>query len=293
MPHYVLNFAEAFKTRVIGDFIATYQKGWTPNPCILCNRAIKFEMLLTRARALGFDTLVTGHYARVETDAATGRRLLRKGLDAGKDQSYVLYCLTQDQLAHTFLPLGGLSKVQVRELAAEVGLENARKAESQDICFVPDGDYGRFIEDYTGRPLERGSIIDPEGRVLGRHRGQERYTIGQRRGLGLSFPQPMYVSAKSAAAHTVTLSPESGLYARSLLAERINLIPASTLDGALSLRVRARYLQPEQRATVRQTGADQLRIDFDEPQRALTPGQAAVLYDGDLVVGGGTIVQVL
>ncbi|GHV73048.1 tRNA-specific 2-thiouridylase MnmA [Spirochaetia bacterium] len=289
MPHYVLNFTEDFRERVINRFIETYRQGATPNPCIDCNRFIKFSRLLERARQLDFDTIVTGHYARIERDGPNGRFLLKRSVDTRKDQTYVLYAMTQDQLAHTEFPLGNLTKPQVRDLACAQGFENARKHDSQDICFVPDRDYGGFIEHYTGEISPEGTIVDENGRVLGTHRGIIRYTIGQRRGLGIALNDPVYVKAKSAADNTVTLGPETSLYAKSLTATDLKLIACDRLERPLRVTVKTRYLQKEQWATAEQTGCDTLRVDFDEPQRAITPGQAVVLYDGDVVVGGGTI----
>jgi tRNA-specific 2-thiouridylase len=289
MPHYVLNFSKDFEEQVIRRFVESYERGITPNPCIDCNRYIKFSRLLRRIRELDFDYIVTGHYARIEK---TGNRfLLKKALDAKKDQSYVLYVMTGEQLARTILPLGTVTKDEVRELALEQGFVNAKKGDSQDICFVPGGDYGRFIEYYRGTAGAGGNVIDQSGRVLGKHRGHIRYTLGQRRGLGLSFPVPMYVSAKSAADNTVTLGPESSLYTRTLSAGCINLIVCDALTGPLRVTVKTRYLQKEQPATAIQEEEDRLRINFDSPQRAITPGQAVVLYDGDVVIGGGTIVD--
>jgi tRNA-specific 2-thiouridylase len=216
--------------------------------------------------------------------------LLKRAADTKKDQSYVLYALTQDQLAHTQFPLGGLTKPQVREIAEAQGFANARKHDSQDICFVPDRDYGGFIERHTGKAWPAGDIVDEAGRVLGRHRGIIRYTVGQRRGLGVALNDPFYVQAKSAADNTLPLGPEESLYAKSLEANDLNLIALARLDKPLRVTVKTRYLQAEQRATAEQTGEDTLRVDFDEPQRAITPGQAVVFYDGDLVVGGGTIL---
>jgi tRNA-specific 2-thiouridylase len=289
MPHYVLNFTEAFRGQVIGRFIETYEAGGTPNPCIDCNRYIKFDRLLFRTRQLDFDLLVTGHYARIERDSGSGRFLLKKGADAKKDQSYVLYCLTQEQLASTRFPLGKLTKAQVREIASELGFVNAKKQDSQDICFVPGGDYGAFMEWYRGKKYPEGNIIGLDGRVLGRHRGLVRYTLGQRRGLGVAVNEPVYVAAKNLADNTITLGPESALYAKSLVAGNINLIACPRLDKPLRVTVKTRYLQQEAAALAVQTGPDELRVEFDEAQRAITPGQAAVLYDGDIVVGGGTI----
>jgi tRNA-specific 2-thiouridylase len=287
MPHYVLNFAGDFKEQVIRRFIETYEKGGTPNPCIDCNRYIKFERLLLRAKQLNFDAIVTGHYARVEKSGS--RYLLKKPADTKKDQSYVLYCLTQEQLAHTWFPLGDLTKSQVRDLALAQGFVNARKRDSQDICFVPGGDYGGFIEHYTGKFYEEGAVVDREGRVLGKHRGLIRYTIGQRRGLGISSSTPLYVAAKSTAGNTLTLGPEDSLYAKALRADNINLISCAALKTPLRVTAKTRYLQAEQGAVAEQIGEDTLRVEFDKPQRAITEGQAVVLYDGDVVVGGGTI----
>ncbi|AEF83694.1 tRNA (5-methylaminomethyl-2-thiouridylate)-methyltransferase [Treponema primitia ZAS-2] len=289
MPHYVLNFAGEFRDKVIRRFIETYEQGATPNPCIDCNRFIKFSRLLERARQLEFDTIVTGHYARIEQDGPEGRFLLKKALDAKKDQSYVLYAMTQDQLANTQFPLGELTKPQVRDIAEARGFVNARKHDSQDICFVPDRDYGSFIEQYSGKTFDQGNIIDEEGRILGRHKGLVRYTIGQRRGLGVAMNEPVYVKAKSVADNTVTLGPEESLYTKSLTASDLNLIAYSRLERPLRLSVKTRYLQAEQPAIAEQIGEDTLSIEFDAPQRAITPGQAVVLYDGDVVVGGGTI----
>ena len=274
---------------MIERFIAAYKSGATPNPCIDCNRFLKFDKFFSRAKELDIGHIVTGHYAAVYYDAASRRWGLKKGTDESKDQSYVLYSLTQEQLAHTLLPLGGMSKTEVREIARDNGFINAKKRESQDICFVPDGDYAAFIERYTGEPNRPGKFVDGEGRVLGRHRGFVRYTIGQRRGLGLSLREPLYVCAKRAADNTVILGRGEELFSKSLTASGINLIACERISSPLRLRAKVRYKQREQWATVEQTAEDRLRVDFDEPQRAVTPGQAVVLYDGSCVVGGGTI----
>ncbi|MDR1419393.1 MAG: tRNA 2-thiouridine(34) synthase MnmA [Treponema sp.] len=289
MPHYVLNFADDFRDQVIRRFIETYEEGATPNPCIDCNRYIKFERLLWRAKQLGFDTIVTGHYAQVEKDAGSGRFLLKKAADSGKDQSYVLYATTQEQLACCKFPLGGLTKQEARAIASGRGFINAEKHDSQDICFVPDGDYGSFIERYTGKRFPEGDIIDSKGVVLGRHRGLVRYTIGQRRGLGVAAGKALYVLGKSIEDNVVTLGPDESLYTKSLTADRINLIACAELEKPLRVKVKTRYLQAEQDGVVEQTGYGSIRVDFDKPQRAVTPGQAVVFYDGDIVIGGGTI----
>ena len=247
MLYYVFPMQEKFHQSVIDMFADTYLHGGTPNPCIDCNRFLKFSALLDKARELGCEYIASGHYARREQDPKTGRFLLRKGLDPTKDQSYVLYAMTQDQLAHTLFPLGTYTKKEIREIAQEQGFINADKPDSQDICFVPDGDYATFIEQYTGQPSEPGDFVDKEGKVLGRH-------------------NYCYIND-------------------------INLIPWDHLDKPIQCKVKTRYRQPEQPATVEQLGEDLIRITFQEPQRAVTPGQAAVLYDGDMVLGGGTILS--
>jgi len=288
IPHYVLDFAREFESEVIRRFIEAYARGETPNPCIDCNRYVKFNMRLLRG--LGeFDCVVTGHYARVERDAASGRFLLRKSRDQKKDQTYVLYCLGQEELARARFPLGEFSKREAREMAEERNFANNAKAESQDICFVPDGDYGAFIEAHSGRSWPPGDIVDLEGKALGRHRGIIRYTIGQRRGLGVAAGAPLYVAGKSARDNTVTLGPEGSLYRKSLVARGVNLIACARLDRPALVAAKTRNLQQEQPALVEQTGEDELRVEFDSPQRAIAPGQAVVLYDGDVVLGGGTI----
>ncbi|MDR1024877.1 MAG: tRNA 2-thiouridine(34) synthase MnmA, partial [Treponema sp.] len=253
LPHYVLNFTGQFRDEVIRRFVETYEAGGTPNPCIDCNRYIKFEGLLYRTRELDYDVLATGHYARIEQDRGSGRFLLKKALDQQKDQSYVLYCLNQEQLERTRFPLGDKTKAQVRAMAAELGFVNAEKPDSQDICFVPDGDYGGFMERWTGKSYPSGSIIDKAGKVLGRHQGIVRYTIGQRRGLGVAANGRIYVTAKDLGANTLTLGPAEDLYTKTLTAEHINLIALPRLERPLRVRVKTRYLQAEQWATAEQT----------------------------------------
>ena len=290
MDHYVLNFTEEFDKHVVQHFVETYEAGATPNPCIECNRLIKFNLLLLRTRQLDFDLLVTGHYARITKDPVSGRYLLHKAIDEKKDQSYVLYCLTQQQLSLTSFPLGSLTKNEVRKIAEDKKFVNAKKGESQDICFVPDGDYGSFMEAYTGKTYPCGDIINLEGKVIGSHKGLIRYTIGQRRGLGVAANTPVYVASKSVADNTVTLAKEDALYSKSLCAKDINLIACENLIKPLRVMVKTRYLQTAQWAAVQQTEDDKLHVEFDSPQRAITSGQAVVMYDGDIVVGGGTII---
>jgi tRNA-specific 2-thiouridylase len=271
-------------------FVSEYMRGRTPNPCIDCNRFIKFRRLLERADIMGFDYIVTGHYARVSRDAASGRYLLKTAADSSKDQSYALYSMTQGQLERSLFPLGGMNKREVRGLAAERGFVNAAKRESQDICFVPKGSYADFISRYACKDIPEGDFIDAGGRVLGRHRGIVRYTVGQRRGLGLASPAPLYVLSKRASDNTVVLAPEKELYSRAIEARDINLIACDSLTRPTRVTAKIRYNQAASPATATQTGADALLVEFDEAQRAAAGGQSVVLYDGDVVIGGGVIV---
>ncbi|MBR0510062.1 MAG: tRNA 2-thiouridine(34) synthase MnmA [Clostridia bacterium] len=287
MPYYVFNFSDDFRKQVIGKFIDCYFAGATPNPCIDCNRYMKFGKLCERAEILGCDVIVTGHYARIEKSG--GRFLLKKGLDACKDQSYVLYAMTQAELSRTLLPLGGLHKSEVRAVAAENGFLNADKPDSQDICFVPDGDYAAAIERFSDRVSPPGDFIDAEGRVLGKHKGIIHYTVGQRRRLGISIGSRCYVSAIDPEKNTVTLTAGEGLFTNVVTVRDVNWIACDGLGRPEKLTAKLRYRHPAQPAVVEQTGEDTVRLTFDTPQRAATRGQAAVFYDGDTVVGGGTI----
>ena len=291
MPFYVFNFKEAFRREVMDRVAAAYQRGETPNPCIDCKRYIKFAKLMHRGEEIGFPYVATGHYARVEQDRATGRWLWKKGLDENKDQSYMLYSLTQWELSRLLLPLGGLTKEETRRLAEEHGFVNARKRDSQDICFVPDGDYAAFIRRWTGRDFPPGDFVGTQGEVYGQHKGIIHYTVGQRKGLGLSFPQPMFVKELDVENNQVVLSKAEELFSQTVAARDVNLISVESIPEPLRVKARVRYRQKEQPATVVQTGPDELRVVFDQPQRAITPGQALVLYDGDTVVGGGRIVR--
>ena len=290
IPYYVYNFQDSFRDTVVKRFISAYEEGRTPNPCIDCNRFIKFEKLMHRSEELQADCVVTGHYATVEYDEEKGRYLLKKSVDLSKDQSYVLYSLTQYQLSRTVFPLGEMTKEQTRALAEELGLINADKRDSQDICFVPDGDYAGFIERYTGKTYPNGDFVDESGRVLGEHKGIIRYTVGQRKGLGLALPHPVYVKEKNLEENKVVLCDNASLFSRELLANDINLISVDRIDEPLRVCARVRYNQKEQPATVWQLDDDTIRVVFDEPQRAISKGQAVVLYDGDYVLGGGTII---
>ncbi len=289
IPYHVFNFSDRFQEEVIDRFVYSYENGITPNPCIACNRYLKFEKLFLRAKELGYDYIVTGHYAQITFNEQTKRFLLKKAVDSHKDQSYVLYSLTQKQLAHVQFPLGGLNKNDVRKIAEEQGFINARKHDSQDICFVQDGKYTNFIEQYTGKIYPEGNFVDKSGNVLGRHKGIIRYTIGQRKGLGLALPQPMYVCSVNPNNNTVILGTNDDLFSKNLIAKDINLIAVEHINTPLRLKAKIRYAHPEQWATVIQLDDNTLSVIFDEPQRAITKGQSVVLYDGDIVVGGGTI----
>jgi len=288
IPFYVFNFRDTFEEEVIGRFIAAYQNGETPNPCIDCNRYLKFERLFRRAEETDTDFIATGHYARISRQ--NNRYLLKKAVDETKDQSYVLYSLTQKQLARTLFPLGELRKTEVREIAQEQEFVNAKKRDSQDICFVPNGGYAAFIHRCAETPP--GDILDTSGNILGRHSGIIGYTVGQRKGLGIPSNSPLYVLSVNPETNAVIVGGEDKLFSKSLIARDVNLIAADTITGPLKVRAKIRYKQPEQPAAVWQTGEKTLHIEFDSPQRAITKGQAVVLYDGETVIGGGVIDSV-
>ena len=292
IPFYLLDERETFRRCVIGDFVDSYNRGETPNPCIVCNRCIKIGVFLDWALAHGFDAIATGHYAATIQEAVTGRWLLRRGNDRRKDQSYVLYHLTQRQLSHLILPVGVYGKEVIRQKAEALGLSSAQRPDSQDICFVPDGDYVRFLRDEAGIQLKGGDFLTPEGHVLGRHRGQQAYTIGQRRGLGISASHPLYVAGKNPTANTVTLAENSALFHSSLVARDVNWIPFDAPEVPLVVTAKTRYSQVEAPATVTPLADGQVLVRFAAPQRAITPGQAVVFYDGENVVGGATIDHV-
>jgi tRNA (5-methylaminomethyl-2-thiouridylate)-methyltransferase len=291
MKHITLDLHNRFSSCVIDRFVRAYENGITPNPCIDCNRELKFGSLFESAGKYGCDYVATGHYAKVEYDFEKKRYLLKKAVSLEKDQTYVLYSITQERLSRVLFPLGGLSKTEVRHLADESGLCNAKKSESQDICFIPDGKYTEFIEKYTGKKYPEGDFVTTEGEVLGRHKGIIHYTIGQRRGLGLSLLDPLYVCDIDPVSNRVILGRGESLFSRELEADNVNLISVEKIDKPMRVRAKVRYRHEEQNAVVTQTGPDRIHVVFDEPQRAVTRGQAVVLYDGDTVVGGGTIVS--
>lgn len=293
MPFHVFEMTDLFRECVIEDFASCYENGLTPNPCIRCNRHLKFSAFLKEAEKLGCECMVTGHYAQIRRDQSTGRFLLCKAADAAKDQSYFLYAITQEQLSKIRFPLGHLTKEQVRTIAQEQGFTNAKKRDSQDICFVPDGDYLAFLRHYTGKDYEPGNFLDTCGKIVGKHHGAVGYTLGQRKGLGLAMGQPVYVCSKDMKENTVTVGTEDNLFHKELLSNDWFFFPFPTLAGPLEVEAKTRSRMIQQPATVYPEGNGYCRVVFHEPQRAMTPGQAVVLYHGDVVVGGGTITEIL
>ena len=289
IPHYVLGFTDVFAASVIDNFAAEYKRGRTPNPCIACNRYVKFGAMLQKALGMGMDYIATGHYAVIEQGAA-GRFLLRRSL-AKKDQSYVLYSMTQHELAHTLFPLGDMDKAQARDIARSHGLPVANKPDSQEICFVEDNNYARFIEKYTGEIAPSGDFIDRQGTVIGRHKGITHYTIGQRKGLGATFGKPMYVTGLDTETNRITLGEEGSQYASALVAEDLNWIAFDRLGEERSALVKVRYQAEPVPARIVPDGEARVSVRFQSPQRAVTPGQAVVFYDDRHVLGGGTILQ--
>ncbi len=293
IPYEVLDFTSDFKEKIIEKFIRIYECGGTPNPCIDCNRFMKFEHLVRYADREGFNYVVTGHYARIEKDSDSGRYLLKKALDLSKDQSYVLYMLSQAQLSRILFPLGSIKKSETRKIAGEQGFCNSRKHDSQDICFVPDGDYVAFMERYCGKKYTEGDFLDENGHVVGKHSGAVRYTIGQRKGLGLAFGTPRYVFDKNMVQNTVSIGPEDHLFHQALMADDANWIAFDQLKEPIHCKAKTRYRQEERAATVYPADNGQFKVVFDAPERAIAIGQAVVLYDEDVVLGGGTISRVL
>ena len=289
IDHFVFNFKEAFRKKVINQFTESYLNGKTPNPCIECNRHIKFDKMLRRAEELGFDYIATGHYAERVYDYKTNRYILKRPKDRSKDQTYVLYGLTQYQLSKTLFPLGEYEKSDIRRIAEAAGLINSRKPDSQDICFVPDGDYASFIKKNTGAEIKEGNFISADGDVIGRHKGIINYTIGQRRGIGISIGKPAYVTDKNALENTVTIGDESNLYKSEITAYDVNLISLDSISDEMRVTAKVRYSRNEQAAVVIPSGNGEVLVKFDEPQRAPASGQAVVFYDGDVVICGGTI----
>ena len=288
IPHHTVALGDSFRRAVVDRFIADYTGGMTPNPCVECNRHIKFGKLMELRTAEGFDGLATGHYAKIESDAA-GEFLLKKATDTAKDQSYFLWSIPKAYLRHILFPLGSYTKAQIREIAASRGLACAHRSDSQDICFIPGGDYVSFIGTHTDRTFPEGDFIAPDGRVLGKHSGIIRYTVGQRKGLGIALGHPIFVGSKNVAANTVTLCTDAELYAKELTASSLNLLVNDDLNAPRRLEAKIRYRHTPAVATVERIGEERISVRFDLPQRAIAPGQSVVLYDGDTVVGGGVI----
>lgn len=291
IPFYEFDMETAFRENVISYFVEAYCSGLTPNPCIVCNRTMKFGAFLEKAQELGYDHIATGHYAKIVYDAASGRWLLLRSGNRKKDQSYFLYHLTQEQLRRSVFPLEDAEKETVRRIAYEFGFDNAGKKDSQDICFVPDGNYGDFLERYLGGPLPEGDFIDSEGHVIGRHGGIARYTIGQRKGVRTAFGRPLYVIKKDPQANTVTMGENERLFTDRLTAGDVNLILPSRLDAPLRVTAKHRYNQTDVPAEISQNEDGTVQVRFEAPQRAVTPGQAVVFYCGETVAGGGTILS--
>lgn len=288
IPFSVYDRQDAFRQEVIGEFIRAYENGETPNPCVLCNYRVKFAYMLREADARGIDKIATGHYARVEYDATTGRYVLKKGRDPKKDQSYMLCHLSQEQLSRVLFPIGELTKEQIRAAAAESGIATASKKDSQDICFIPDGDYVRFIEETTGKDYPAGDFTDAAGDILGRHKGLIRYTTGQRKGLGLALPAPMYVLRKDVEQNRVILGTNEQLFTSECTVTEVNALSVAAFDKPMRAEVKVRYSHSASPAWLYPEG-EKLRVVFDMPQRAITRGQTAAFYDGDILLGGGKI----
>jgi tRNA-specific 2-thiouridylase len=291
IPYYVLNFKDVFRRHVMANFAAEYARGRTPNPCVRCNQFVKFDALLARAVALGADYVATGHYARIDRDAASERWRLLRAVDRQKDQSYVLYVMSQERLAHTLFPLGGLTKRDVRALAERLGLVTAGKPESQEICFVPTGNYRDYLAEAAPETRRPGPIVHLDGRVLGQHEGVAYYTIGQRKGLGLAVGEPLYVVDIVAEEGRVVVGPRDALRTADCLVEEVNYVALGRVDTPRAATARIRYRAEDVPVTLTPAEGGRLAVRFHEPQRAVTPGQAIVCYDGDVVLLGGTIAS--
>ena len=289
IPYYVLNFKEVFENKVINYFIDEYLKGRTPNPCIACNRHVKFEALLNKAVSMGIDYVATGHYAIIEYNEDRKRYLLRKSVTQAKDQTYALYNLTQEQLSKVLMPIGNFSKDDVRQKAKDLGLNVASKPDSQEICFVDDNNYGRFIEENTDKKIIPGNFVDTKGNVLGKHKGIIHYTVGQRKGLGIALGKPMYVVGLDVENNNVILGEDSEVFGRELIAYDLNFISIDNLEEPMRVKAKIRYSAKEADALIIPIEKDKVKVVFDTPQRAITPGQSVVFYENDIVVGGGII----
>jgi len=292
IPHYIINFRNIFRETVIDNFTREYMSGRTPNPCVECNRRVKFGALMEKAAGLGAGYIATGHYAMAEYNARAGRWVLRKGKDPAKDQSYVLYVLSQEQLGRAIFPLGSLTKKEVRRIAAARSLPVAGRPESQEICFIPGNNYREFLKENVSGSIKPGPLKDTGGRIIGRHKGLAFYTIGQRKGMGISAGQPLYVVSIDQGSNTIVAGKEEELYGREFIAGAVNFVSTARIPGPMKADVKIRYRHRQSPATVSPAGGGKLRIVFEKPQRAITPGQSAVIYKKDVVIGGGIIETV-
>ncbi|BCJ94827.1 tRNA-specific 2-thiouridylase MnmA [Anaerocolumna cellulosilytica] len=290
IPYYVMNFKSEFKNAVMDYFTEEYLKGNTPNPCIACNRYVKWESLLTKSLGIGADFIATGHYARV-VKLVNGRFTLQKSATAEKDQTYALYNLTQFQLSHTLMPVGEYTKDQIREIAKGINLRVANKPDSQEICFIPDKDYAKFIKEYSGETPKEGNFVTTEGKIIGKHKGIIHYTVGQRKGLNLSMGHPVFVLAIRPETNEVVIGNSDEVYSNKLYAGNLNFMSIEDLEGEMTVQAKIRYSHRGSKCVIRKVEADKVECIFEEPQRAVTPGQAVVFYSGDYVVGGGTILR--
>lgn len=293
IPFYVLNFREPFQNKVINYFIDEYLEGRTPNPCIACNKYIKFDDFFNKARQIGCDYVATGHYAKIEKDEVSGRYLLKKSVTDKKDQTYALYNMTQDQLEHTLLPIGDYEKDKIREIANEIGLITANKPDSQEICFVKDDDYAGYVQRHCNKDIQEGYFVDKQGNILGKHKGIINYTIGQRKGLGIAFGKRMFVVDINAKKNMVVLGDNEDLFKKELIATDVNIIPFNDIEEPIKVQAKVRYSAKPSPAMVYKISEDKIKIVFEEAQRAITPGQSVVMYDNEVVIGGAIIEKAL
>jgi len=291
IDHYVLNLKDSFEDLVVSDFLEEYSRGRTPNPCIRCNQFIKFDLLMERARKIGASCIATGHYAQIVQDHQSGYFYLNKGVDKEKDQSYFLYTMTQNQLSHTLFPVGLFTKSEIRRRARKWGLPVAERLESQEICFIPDNDYAGFLKKRMPETFYPGPIVDSKGQILGHHSGIIHFTVGQRRGMGIAAPHPLYVLEINTSKNEIVVGPNDCLYKKDLLADQINWISEDKIVSSVQAKARIRYKHKEAEALLVPLASEKIRVEFEKPQRAITPGQAVVFYNGNVVLGGGTIIS--